>query len=158
MTLVIWLLRMTLLSPVHANGLVAGADMKMRLFLDQTSMRECRGRRCSVHERDAHHTRAVWAAAKRAGYIHPNLCPGHADPDAGWSTRGHLGLMAGYHWHLLPWWLQCAPPSVFDIPIVSSYVARKKAERLCRGKRICRRKAWTKRWADGSPNEERSKK
>ncbi len=149
MILVSFLLRLWAASPAEANAWVAGEDVRLRVTLDRTCLRESRCKRLGVHAVDAHHGPSVWRAARRAGYLTPG-CPGHDDPNAGWATRGAHGLMAGYHWPLLPAWLQCAPPSVFDVPLVSAYVAARKAMVLCERRGACSYRDRRRWWARGS--------
>ena len=151
--LLIW--RLVSASPWEANEIVADGDQWMEFFLDRTCAREARCQAVSIHERDRWASRRVWNAAKRAGLIDPQRCPFHRyawDPQ-GWSTRGAYGLMAGYAWKFLDG--LCAPPSILDIPLVSAWVARKKAAALCSERRACSYRARTQWWARGAGPEDK---
>lgn len=157
MTLVVFLLRLALMTPAQANALVAGENLQLRAFLDTTTLREARrigvkGHRglTGLHRGDAELSEKAWRN-NRAQLV-PG-CPGHDDPLAGWSTRGPHGLMAATHWSYLPAWLQCSPPWIFNLSLVSAYVAAKKARRWC-GRGYCSRRELNSIWANGRPPEE----
>lgn len=152
MTALVLLLRLFGSSPAEANAIVAGADIRLRVFLDRTALRECRGLPCSIHDGDAHHSPAVWKAAVRAGYLDPKRCPAHRSRQ-GWSTRGAHGLMAGYAWRFVPEPLRCFGPEVLDVPLVSALTAAAKRRDACeRGH--CSHAELTSIWTNGRPPEE----
>jgi hypothetical protein len=86
--------------------------------------RESRCTPVGIHSGDAHHGKTVYANAVRAGWLDRGCIFHHGSPER-FSTRGTAGLMAGYHLRFLP---GCLPPEVLDLPLVSAYVAHRKAE------------------------------
>jgi hypothetical protein len=56
----------------------------------------------------------------------------------GWSTRGAHGMVAAYAWPYVPSWLRWGGPAVLDVPIVSAFVATRRAKApRCRQVRGC---------------------
>ena len=77
-----------------------------------------------VHERDRWASRIAYAKAVKAGWLDPSC----TDPNDEWSTRGAFGLLAAYNARRLP---RCSPPWVFDVPLVSAYVAAQRYQARC---------------------------
>ena len=147
MSVVVLLLRLFGSSPVEANAIAAGDDMRLRITLDRIALRECRGRPCGVHEADAWASDAAYRNAVRAGWLDPDGCVFHRDRTAIWSTRGAHGLFAAYHLRFLP--IPCLPPWVLDIPIVSAFAAAAKARDLCERRGACSYRSTVTWWASG---------
>lgn len=114
---------------------VVGVDPRV---LKHITWQETRGVALGVHVGDAHLTHRVWRQANRVGWLEP-WCQGDG---LGWSSRGAWGLMAAYHVRFLG---RCAPAWVFDVPLVSAYVAAKKIREHC-AKPPARRHSRTARW------------
>lgn len=89
----------------HVGALLAG-EPQFGDDLACIAWRETRFELTGVHEGDA------WMA-RRLG--------------DGWSTRGSHGMIARYAWPHVPRILQWLPPAILDVPIVSAFVATRRA-------------------------------
>lgn len=92
-----------------------------------------------VHAIDLKFSARAWRKSVAVGWLDPECQPLDAGP---WSTRGSWGLFAAYHARFLP---ACSPAWLFDVPLVSAYVAAKKLEGHC-ARREERRHPASTRW------------
>lgn len=153
MDIFIYLLGLVLLDPWRANELVARGDQVLELHLDRTCWRESKCQRLGVHEIDAWAGRQVYRNAVKRKWLDPERCPFHRDRNAGWSTRGPHGLMAGYNLRFVP--IPCLPAAAMDVPFVSAWAAANKVHYLCAEKGACtfpKLRSW---WARGRPPRSR---
>lgn len=100
--------------------------------LHHIAVRESSLHPVGIHPRDAGNSAKVYRNAVAAGWLSPSTCRHHRGHKGGWSSRGIGGLMAALNlkW-LRRFGLDCAPPWVLDIPIVSALAMAEKHEARC---------------------------
>jgi len=138
----IWLL--PAVSPRLAVLIVSAIYGVPTHVLDHIGERESAMKVVGIHAIDAKWGKTAYKRAVRVGWIEPS-CQAYT-PHGAWSTRGSFGLLAAYHVHYLP---QCAPPFLFDLPIVSAAVSAEKLIRHC-AKPTRYRHPRTSSWAGGA--------
>lgn len=112
--------------------------------LTRVCQRESRCEPIGVHARDAHLSRLSWGGQVQLGHLDP-ACQPYRPHRGGWATRGPYGLNAAAHWRYL--W-ECYSPAVLDSPWVSAWVAVRKYQRECTGRR---RSLWCPRTQSPHP-------
>lgn len=138
------LLKLLTYSPTAANALAAVLMGRPDLIddLNDITYRETRNGETSPygpHECDAWISPHEWSGQVSWGHLDPTCQPRNVP--GGWATRGAHGLSAGTHWYLM--W-RCYDPRLFDIPLVSAWVAVRKYERECEPKRRHTIRGWCK--------------
>lgn len=135
------LLALLLLPPVPASHLGAALAGYPDLgpTLAAITRRESSGQWVSIHPGDSWAAPHAWRGALARGWL-SSSCGWHSSPD-GMSTRGSFGLIASYSLRHLG--LPCLPPWVLDVPIVSAFVAAKRA-----GSKRCGQVARCASWRD----------
>ena len=135
-------LLMTLLRDPKAANLVAALGFGRPDLVDDLNEiceRESKCMAVGMHTGDAKYSNPEWRGQVAIGHLDPTCQPRNVP--GGWATRGAHGLSAGTHWYLM--W-ECYDPRMFDIPIVSAWVAMRKYERECEPKRKHRIRGWCK--------------
>lgn len=102
-----WLLRAVLdvRTASHVGALLAG-EPQMGPTVSCIAWRETRFELTGVHAGDS------WMARTLG---------------EGWSTRGSHGMVARFAWPHVPRILQWLPPAILDVPLVSAFVATRRA-------------------------------
>lgn len=107
--------------------------------------RESRCNAIGIHEIDREYGPLMYKKAHLVNWLY-SWCPFHRGDPERFGVRGSFGLSAAYSLRFLP---GCWPPEVMDIPIVSAYLAAKRAENQCKKYGACTKKAHRKFWAGG---------
>lgn len=130
------LLLALLLSPAQQTRLGAMLAGRGDLARELVSVckRESSCRWVRVHRGDVWAGALAKAKALRVGWLSP-WCPWTWLPAREYAVRGSHGLMAAYSMRFLG----CLPPHVLDIPLVSAFVAAKRATNQCERYGACDR-------------------
>lgn len=109
-----------------ASWMVADSRQEQRELyqeLKHIAVRESSLRPVGVHENDRHATDEMYKKAKEARWLSESC------PRQGMEVRGILGLSVPYNLRWLG--LRCAPPWIFDIPLVSAFAGARKHKSRC---------------------------
>lgn len=115
--------------------------------------RESPGNDCmrtvGAHGNDAHEaTRRFYEKAVARGWLDPAGCPEHRAANheemKRFGVRGSHGLAAAYSLRFLSG--ECLAPEVLDIPLISAFVATRRAMEMCERRGACTRESRHVHW------------
>lgn len=106
-------------------------------------------RTVGAHGNDAHEaTRRFYEKAVARGWLDPELCPEHRaathEEMKRFGVRGSHGLAAGYSLRFLTG--ECVAPEVLDTPLISAFVATRRAMEMCERRGACTREERHVHW------------